>query len=393
MAPFFLASIAGLFPALTLPLDVGWKSIHLFDLLFLVCLGLAAIRRAWHPPGWSLIFAGGAVVGAGGLALWIHPSPDGPRAVISVAYSVVVLLVISHVRLDALGVRVDRVILWPLFIAIGIGFVVFLVENLTGVPLGQNQSPMLPAAVHRLGGYTGANALILFLCLAAPLARAPGLILFGIVLPAFATLSRSLLGVGVALVLKDRAAQLTPPRPRQAIVAASWLGVFVSLFIYVFAVIPVSPSERAPLRISLDPGGYLTPHLAALRMLRAQPLSGVGPAAFGGEFRAFTSPEERTRLPAQNRAYCDPHSAILGLAAEQGLLGLAAFAWLIYEIFERLRRIEAPDLRAAAIAGLIGLLAGGYFVDWLTLKGLWFWIGLLVASQSPAQGNLHPTSQ
>jgi O-antigen ligase len=390
---YFLASIAGLFPALTLPLGVGWKAIHVFDLLFAASLALSVRRRGLRSPDRRLIAAGAALVMSAALALWIHPSPLGLHAVLSLGYSVVVLLATSHVRLDTVGVRVDRVILWPLFIAIGIAWLVFLIENVTGMPIGENQSPMLPAGVHRLGGFTGGNTLVLFLCLAAPLARTAGPMLFGIVLPAFATLSRSLLGVGVALALGDHASTLRPPRLRRAVLLASWLGISVSLFIYAFAVIPVTPSQRTPLSISLDAGGYLTPHLAALRMLRSQPLLGVGPSAFAGEFEAFTSPEERERLPADNRSLCDPHSAILGLAAEQGLLGLAAFAWLIHQIFTRFKLIQDPYLRGAAMAGLTGLLVGGHFVDWLALKGLWLWIGLLVASQSSAQGNLHGTSK
>lgn len=393
MALFFLASIAGLFPGLTLPLEFGWKAVHPFDLLFVACLGLAAIRRAWHPPDWRLILAGAAVVAAGGVALWVHPSAAGVRAVSANAYSVVVVLAISHLRLSVIGVRVERTILWPLFLAVGIAWVVFLVENLTGIEVGRNQSPMLPAGVHRLGGFTGGNALILFLCLAAPLARSPQRILGAILPSAFATLSRSLLGVGVALLLRERTWKTTPLRFRQAIRLGSWASVAVSLFIYAFAVIPVTPSERSVVRISLDAGGYLTPHIAAVRMLGSGPGFGVGPARFATEFGDFTTEQERRRLPPQNQPRCDPHSAILGLAAEQGLLGLACFGWLIFEIFGRLARIPDPELRASAIAGLTGLLVGGHFVDWLTLKGLWFWIGLMVASRSSAQGNLHPTPQ
>ena len=168
--------------------------------------------------------------------------------------------------------------------------------------------------------------------------------------------------------------------------------MFLGLFAYGFAVVPVNSSQRTPLRMSFDIGGYLTPHQAALRMLWQRPLLGVGPAQFIEEFRNFTSEGERGRLADDAPVRRAPHSAILGLAAEQGVLGLAAFGWLIYEVFVRLTRIPDSHLRSAAIAGLTGLLVGGHFVDWLTLKGLWFWIALLVASRSPTQSNLRGTS-
>lgn len=385
MALFFLASLAGLFPGLTLPLVAGWKAVHVFDLLFPACLAFAATHRAIRAPDWRLIAAGAAVIAAGGLALWAHPSEPGTRAVASLAYSVVVLLAVAHVRRDALGIRIERVILGPLFLAVGIAGIVFLLENLAGVSMSRNRSPMLPDGLHRLGGFTGGNTLILFLALAAPLARAPWPRLLGIVLPAFAALSRALLGVGVALIVSERASSAPPDRLRQILRIASWSALVVSLVFYLFAVIPVVPSERAPARFSLEPGGYLTPHLAALRMFQSEPLVGVGPARFVPEFPSFTSAAERGRLPLRTRRRCEPHSAVLGMAAEQGLIGLAGLGWLFFEIFSRLRHIEDPHLRVASRAGFLGLLVGGHFVDWLALKGLWFWIGLMIASRSSTE--------
>ena len=391
MALFLMASIAGLFPVLTLPWVIGRQSIHPFDLLFVACLVFASMKRAFKGPDWGLIAAGAAVVAASGIALWVHPSGAGQRVVTSLAYSVVVLLSVAHIRLDLVGVRLDRVLLGPLALATGIAWGVFLVENLTGVRLGPNQSAALPSQVNRLGGWTGANALILFLCAGAPFVRAPWSVFLGILLPTFATLSRSMLGVGVALIAKGRILGSAPGRAGRAVGVASWLCVALGLFAYAFAVVPVKVSERGSLRIALDAGGYLTPHVAALRMLWLNPGVGVGPARFVGEFQHFTSEDERNRLATANRSRRDPHSAILGLAAEQGLLGLAAFTWLMAQVFKRVARIQDPEMRAAAMAGIAGLLMGGHFVDWLALKGLWLWIGLMVASESSTQGNLRGT--
>jgi O-antigen ligase len=200
-----------------------------------------------------------------------------------------------------------------------------------------------------------------------------------------------MLGVGVALIAKGRILGSAPGRAGRAVGVASWLCVALGLFAYAFAVVPVKVSERGSLRIALDAGGYLTPHVAALRMLWLNPGVGVGPARFVGEFQHFTSEDERNRLATANRSRRDPHSAILGLAAEQGLLGLAAFTWLMAQVFKRVARIQDPEMRAAAMAGIAGLLMGGHFVDWLALKGLWLWIGLMVASESSTQGNLRGT--
>jgi len=339
------------------------------------------VRGGFRPADWKLMAAAAGVITAGGLALLAHPSPEGIRAVTAISYSMVVLVAISHVRLEVIGVSIERVILWPLLIAIGVGWVIFVVENFTGIAISANRSPMLPASVHRLGGLSGGNSLILFLGLAAPLVRAPGSILTIILPAAYATLSRGLLGVGVAVVLQARTLLTTPVHLRRALLFGSWAAIVVSVLFYFFAIIPVTGAGRATGRLSLEPGGYLTPHLAAVRMFQSSPLVGVGPAGFVDRFTAFTSRAERERLPSRNLTRCDPHSAILGLGAEQGVIGLAAFGWLIYVIFVRLREIGDKALRSGAMAGLTGLLIGGHFVDWLALKGLWLWIGLLVASR------------
>jgi hypothetical protein len=380
MVLFFLASIAGLFPGLILPLAVGWKAIHVFDVLFACCLARVAYKRAFRPVDLRLMAAGASVMVASGVALWAHPSSQGAAVVTSLAYSVVVLLVVAHVRIDRLGVEADRAILGPLGFAVAIAWGVFFLENFTAMDIGNNRSPMLPTWLHRLGGFTGGNALILFIALAAPLVRGPWWVLAGVLPAAFATLSRSLVGVGVGLLLGRRSTEGSRGADL-AIKAGAGAAAAVGLFFYLVNVIPVDPTQRAS-GTSLGLGGYLSPHAAAVRMLASSPVTGVGPAGFAGRFAQFTSDEERARLPPRNRQELEPHSAILGLAAEQGLLGLAAFLWLLFEIFTRLTRIEDAELRRAAIAGLIGLLVGGHFVDWLALKGLWLWIGLLVASRS-----------
>ena len=114
-------------------------------------------------------------------------------------------------------------------------------------------------------------------------------------------------------------------------------------------------------------------------MFWTAPLLGRGPGAFAGAFRDFTSEAEQELVGQGRVPYWDPHSAILGLAAEQGALGVASFSWLIFEIFRRLARHRDAIPRRQAVAALLGLLVGGHFVDWIPLKGLWLWIGLLLA--------------
>ena len=91
---------------------------------------------------------------------------------------------------------------------------------------------------------------------------------------------------------------------------------------------------------------------AALRMARAQPLLGVGAGNFSARFREFTS-GERFRV---SRGHA--HNAYLQVAAQTGLLGLAAYLALLatagFRLVRALRRAVNPEERALVV-GAIGV--------------------------------------
>lgn len=369
-ALLLLVSLAGLFPGATLPLTFGWKAVTAFDVLFGAVSVGALVNRAFRPLDRGLVVAGGAFAASAWLTLLVHPATDGPRMAFATSYSILVLLVAAHLKIDAAQAR--RLVLWATTAALLAAWATIVVELVSPLTFRRNHTESLPDSLPRLGGFTGAGVLVLFLVLAAPFAKG-WISTLGILGSGVATFSRAMAGIAVATLLSGR-------RP-WIVRASAALLLGAALFAYAIALTP-NPTDPTILRPRLEPGPYPVLHIAALRMFGDSPVIGQGPGAFPEGLRRFTSGHERALVGGQIDAAWAPHSAIFGLAAEQGLVGLATFTALFGVILVRLRR-GAAGFRSQAQAGLAGLLVGGLTVDWIALKGLWLFLGFLIAASRP----------
>lgn len=99
--------------------------------------------------------------------------------------------------------------------------------------------------------------------------------------------------------------------------------------------------------------------IAGVRMIKAHPLFGVGPQRIHTEFPNYYRGRE---LPTY---YGHLENNILQLAAERGLLCLAAFFWLVFELYASLvwmvrhGTAEARWTAVSALAALTGFLIAG----------------------------------
>jgi len=128
---------------------------------------------------------------------------------------------------------------------------------------------------------------------------------------------------------------------------------------------------------------------SALEMFRDHPLTGVGPAAFGCELRAYRQP-----LLARDHV-STAHNLYLNTAAEMGMPGVLALAWLLVALARswwRRWRALAPGSPAwwqclsigAALAGLAAQSLVDTFVEPAILLPATFFMALLLAPQPPA---------
>jgi O-antigen ligase len=165
---------------------------------------------------------------------------------------------------------------------------------------------------------------------------------------------------------------------------ARWLAALAALVIVVFVLLPAGYRERA--RSAFDPGSpwnveRLRLWDAGWRMFRDHPVTGVGLQDLHPWIERYHSPE-----PHEPHGHL--HSVYVQIGATMGIVGLAAFAWLVVGLFRTAGRGlrkdvrphadgsggEAPGgpsgadgfgfaLRIAAVAALAGFLVAGLF-EW-----------------------------
>ncbi|MBP6703542.1 MAG: hypothetical protein KA385_08540 [Vicinamibacteria bacterium] len=385
-----LTSVAALFPGATLSLDLGWKAVSVFDIFFALVLLNAALSGGFTRVDRRLLLAGGLFCSMAWLTLARAYTPAGLRIASATTYSVLVLLVIAHLRIDKAHTR--RFILWASGIATSIAWLTVVAEMTLGLRFAGNHSGALPTELPRLGGFTGGSVLGLFLAMAAPFARQSALAQAAVLFSSYATLARSMAGVGVATLLSQDPQARERSRGAIMVRALSLVAITASVFAYTFA-IAKDPTNPTAFASRFEAGPYRVLNLAALRMIADAPSLGHGLHTFPDLFRAYTSPHEQRQVGGSRPPVWDPHSAVFGLAAEQGLLALTAFVWLMVVIYRRLADGEDPHHRRETVASLFGLLAAGLVVDWISLKGLWLWMGFLVASSRPALSSTTPEGE
>lgn len=133
------------------------------------------------------------------------------------------------------------------------------------------------------------------------------------------------------------------------------------------------------------------------RMVQDHPLFGVGPERISREFPRYY---EGNNL--QNFYYGHLHNNILQIAAERGLLCLAAFLWLIFAIYGDLLMMlktftqESRWVVLSALAALTGFVVAGFFEynfgDSEVLLLLLFVVSLPYGCNSDSKTRLHSTA-
>ncbi|MEM7481458.1 MAG: O-antigen ligase family protein [Acidobacteriota bacterium] len=127
-------------------------------------------------------------------------------------------------------------------------------------------------------------------------------------------------------------------------------------------------------------------------MVQRNPLTGVGHGAYSAEFAeakiALTDDGHLFLQRPRQVMFVNAHNEFLEVAAEWGLVGVAALAWALWVLWRRLRGLEPAD-RPLAYAGCVGLgiLAVAHFpfrVALVAFPALLFLSWIL----SPGEGEL-----
>jgi len=123
---------------------------------------------------------------------------------------------------------------------------------------------------------------------------------------------------------------------------------------------------------------------AAIAAILERPLLGLGPGEFPAHYQRYARRAAVVDLHGTERA---AHSLFLGMAAESGLLGTAAFLGVLLAAAIPLLRIRqrprAPGDASLAVGlflGLLGYVLAGMFLDLAYARYLWLLIALATAA-------------
>ena len=236
--------------------------------------------------------------------------------------------------------------------------------------LGQEMLLLYHAIDYRPDGNLGnANLLGALLAMAVPLALARGLrsprfgVLWWVALTLMAgalvaTTSRS---GGLGALTGCLAVVVFMLRGRTALIggAVALAVVVAALMLIVFSPLRLLNDDPGPSRLHLWPD--------AIQMIAARPLTGWGEDATGLVYGRFLSGDW---APKVDRA----HSGPLDIAATQGVLGLAALAWVLLSLFRGLWRGRSAESVGPLAAACIGYSVWVVFnFDWAPATGA-FWL-------------------
>ena len=173
----------------------------------------------------------------------------------------------------------------------------------------------------------------------------------------------------------------------------------VSIVFVVFQFLPAKYTDRVSTLLSFFPQsgsnpladasirGRTSQMMAAFQMFLDHPIVGVGIANYNTNYSAYSRPMGIDRTIGNRYA----HDLYLQIAAERGLLGLSAFAILVFATFRTLYSAEIQLTRAkmeeyASIAAAIGASLVGYLIASMFLHDSYFryfWVLIGIAWSLP----------
>jgi putative inorganic carbon (hco3(-)) transporter len=373
--------------------------------LLLVAAGAVAVRASTHGESWSAprelwwlaAFGCALVLSSAGAA---DAAAANTRIVDFAGFALLVALTLVLVDSETALRRA----MWCVAGAIGLLAVLAIVQrsaHMSAVAFGGLASVTRDGSVLRSNGPLSANFFGEILAAAAMLAvylafdarsHRARLVAIGIAIACVAALLDT--GSRGAFIAVLAASALCMLLRRVRVISV--VTIVVAAFVAASVVLPAGTRARlsalSDLRTASIEGnssfrGRLSENLAAIEMLRAHPITGVGPGNFDSDYLHY-APSLNLDQRAEPR---NAHSLYLETLAETGLIGAVALFGLIAFALQRAwrgRRTASARLGVLAEGGLVALLA--FLVAAATLhlaypRFFWLFLGLALAAGRTAR--------
>lgn len=210
-----------------------------------------------------------------------------------------------------------------------------------------------------------------------------GLLLSGAIFAAAFSISPDL--GGLCLVLGIWQARLQVSRLRARCIAGA--GVAIAVVVFIGAPISMTPLARTSLADAIlhpEPSGRLLTWTGAWHTFLKHPWLGQGLESDAADVHYVTAGGARQKLT-------DAHNTWLSIMAQQGLVGLCAFSWVVVHLVRRFRLFGQPRDGTAALRVSFELaLIGGFLYQTLTgsfenTRHVWALMGIVAGVQANPQ--------
>ena len=213
----------------------------------------------------------------------------------------------------------------------------------------------------------------------------------------FFTGSRNMFGLAVSIYLLAFCVKKYGEMIRSVLLVMTVSLGIVVIAVTVWCIYPAkiyfeAGSKKIISEINLAPSSYFVLFEAAVKMVKDQPLTGVGLDMYNKKLVDYMDWEKNQETYAAHgmeyyKTGHDPHSAYLGYAAETGLLGLGAMVAMFFCLLRRLARsVKLSNdkfwqiLLWSFLAIFAGFLVNGFYSDIIKTRHFWFVAGLGIAA-------------
>jgi O-antigen ligase len=151
------------------------------------------------------------------------------------------------------------------------------------------------------------------------------------------------------------------------------------------------PFSGADVRGEVSLRGRMSEYAVGIQMFLDKPILGIGYENYAANYLKYSM---RLGLDPR-RTERSAHSLYIEVLAEQGILGLLMFAFVLYstfrslingkKIFQKISQDEYADLALAFQIGFMGYLAAALFIHGAYPRNLWLLIGIGLATQQAAR--------